>query len=111
MKTEEEVNRLLAQAAAPSLRLPRSVAQLNGALMGSRGGGMNRQEMEAFRTASSLGVAARLDFEDVLLAGGSMDEVNIILEDAAAEVTADLIERHGGSVGGEVARLLRERSR
>jgi hypothetical protein len=55
--------------------------------------------------ASALGPAARLGFEDLLLGGGSLEDLEAFLRERAAEVADDLQRRYGED-GAEAARIL-----
>lgn len=104
---DAEVARLLAGAVAPSLRLPRSVAELQLALLDTRDERMSHDEMALLRRAGHLGPVVRIDFEDRLLGGASVGDLTEFLKQAAVEVAEDLQERYGAD-GGEAARILAE---
>jgi hypothetical protein len=107
---DDEVRRLLSQAAAPGLRLPKSYSEMQIALLDQRGRGLTGQERAWLQQASEFGVAVRIDIEDLILAGADTEEITSRLEDAAAEAIADLKGRYGHA-GGEAGRVINETRR
>lgn len=104
LSVEDQVARILARAATPGLRVPRSVSEMHLALMDSRGSGMTSEEMKLRNQASVLGgVRLQGELEDVLLAGGDVEELQAVIDRAAAAIASES--------GSEVGRLMGDRAR
>lgn len=102
---EAEVERLLARQLAP--RLPRAPGELEFQL----GRRLEIAEVRLRHRASVLGgVALKGAVDDLLVAGGSEDDLRDLLDQAASDL-ADVMSQSGGQAGTEAARLLADHAR